>query len=264
MDVVFFAGPVVLRDAFRRIDWRGRDVRLIAVQGSGSSYFSRLAEQLRDRDGRILPKLLHRYGVDERQVEEVALAAYSAGHGLLNKVAAVPADRRRLSAMILSDATFSSLGGEAKQGYTAFAVEAAQGQRLMISTTANTTDGTHLSGRDSWALVWERAMRDAGRAARLVPPRPGIPAPSGGWWRLGGSCYWGAYADPAAPPNKGNDLGHGQHHDLAPAVWQAYLAPWLDSVPPAWLMLGAAGAGGAAYLWSRRKRWRQQATRSSD
>jgi hypothetical protein len=70
-------------------------------------------------------------------------------------------------------------------------------------------------------------------------------------WRLGKSLYWGNYTQPGAAPNQGNDLTHGEHHDLAPALWQAYLAPYLAGrlgFPWLEVLLGAAvgAAGGYA------------------
>lgn len=248
-DVVFFAGPVMVTTAFQSIDWYGRDVRIVPIAGAGSSYFSNLAEQLRSSDGRILPGLVQRYarGID---IDKIALAAYSAGHGLLNKIADNDEDRQAIDAMVLSDATFNAFNTAAKSGYVKFGVDAVKGERLFVSTTANTTDGSHMTGRDSFQLVWDAVDRETWARNRQVSPRKPAPDASGGWHRMGSRFYWGDYFSAS-----GNDLSHGDHHTVAPAVWQAYLAPYLAGrlgIPGwAWALGGAATALGGAMLFTR-------------
>ncbi len=242
-DLLFFAGPVIVTDAMRRIDWGGRDVRIVPIIGSGSDYFSSLAEQLRDSSGRILPNLIRKYapGVS---VDKIVLAAFSAGHGLLNKIADVDADRADIDAMILSDATFSGFSDPPKPGYVKFGVDAALGRKLMISTTADTSDGSYMTGRASFAMVWDAVLKKTGARQAQVTPEPGVRVPSGGWWRLGDELYWGVYSHGGT-----SDIGHGDHNALAAAVWQAYLAPWLaGGLPWGWILGGAAVVAGVAYL----------------
>lgn len=243
MDLVFFAGPVQLKPSFQRIDWLGSAVRIVPIPGEGSSHFASLAESLRGADGRILPNLIARYapGIP---VDRVALAAYSAGHGLLNKIADVDADRERVSAMILSDACFSGFTDPPKRGYVKFAVDAARGKRLLVSTTANTSDGSYRTGRDSYALVWDEAMKLTGLSALPINPRVGVPPASGGWWRMGAQSFWGNYALGGS-----SDITHVEHHDLAPIIWQAYLAPYWSGAPLwVWAAGGVIAAVGAAAL----------------
>jgi len=245
VDLVFFAGPVIVRDTFRQINWFGRDVRIVPIVHEASSYFSGLADELRDSSGRILPTLVRRYaGIGIDQVEQIALTAYSAGHGLLNKVAAVDADRARLSAMVLDDATFSGFRDPPKAGYVAFGIEAARGNKLLVATASNSGGANYLTGRKSWLAVWQAVQAATGRHPKHVTPKAPAPAASGGWWRLGGSLYWGDYVVPGSADGYGNDYSHAQHHDIAPLIWQAYLAPWLAR--SRWLGPVAAGAAVAA------------------
>ena len=258
-DVVFFAGPVIVGPDFGKIDWFGRDVRIIAIAGAGSSHFSNLAESVRGRNGSILDGIVARYarGIS---IDKIAFAAYSAGHGLLNKVGAEDQDRKRISAMILSDATFNAFDTPAKTGYVKFGLDAARGKRLMVSTTAHTTGGGHMTGRDSWRLVWNAVNDETWRWSRRVSPRSPAPPASGGWHKLGADLFWGDYTTPGAKANTGNDITHEGHHNVAPLIWQAYLAPYLAGrlgVPTwLWALLGAsAGAGGlVAYERYRRTR----------
>ena len=57
-DLVIFAGPVIVTPAHKAIDWLGRDVRIVAVNFSGSANGQALAASLKDPSGRILPSLL--------------------------------------------------------------------------------------------------------------------------------------------------------------------------------------------------------------
>lgn len=244
---MLFAGPVIVTEEFRQIDWRGRDVVIIPIVGAGSTHFVNLATSLRDGDGRILPRLLSRYAKGIGSIDKVALAAYSAGWGLLEMVARDDADRARISAYVLSDACF----GGGKRGYEKFAADAARGERLMVASTAHTTPGSYPSGRESWSMVWEQVQQSTGRRPSRVSPESPAPAASGGWWRMG-ELYWGDYTQPGSKRNQGNDLSHEQHHYLAPELWQAYLAPYLAGRGIPWLQVGlgaAAGIAAGAGVW---------------
>jgi len=239
-DVVLFAGPVIVTDEFRQIDWYGRDVRICPIVGAGSTHFVNLAMNSRDADGRMLPSLLRRYakGIEP---EKVALAAYSAGWGLLDQVTRNDEDRARISALMLSDACF----GGGKSGYKKFAPEAALGDKLMVVSTAHTTPGTYPSGRESWSMVWDYVQETTGKRPHEVTPREPAPKASGGWWNMG-DLYWGDYTVPGSPRNQGNDYTHEGHHYLAPELWQAYLAPYLAGMGIPWLHVGLGVATGVA------------------
>jgi len=240
-DLVLFAGPVVIGPEFRDIPWEQPTV-VRAIAGAGSSWFARLAEQLRDGHGRILPRLVEKYAPGVRP-DKIALCAYSAGHGLLNKVFQVPADRSRISACVLNDATFDGFASKGKDGYAAFGADAARGRKLLVSTTANTSDGTHLTGKQSFQLVWDRIQAETRKRPRPEPVRPPMPAPSGGAWRIG-DAVWYDYSDRMGR----SDITHGAHHDLAPETWTAYLAPYLGGVSVPWgAVAGIALAAGGSY-----------------
>lgn len=250
MDVVLFAGPVVVTEAHRRIDWGGRDVRIVPIIGSGSASFQALAEQLRGPDGRILPRLLAQYAPGLKP-DKVALAAYSAGYGLVDPVLAVPADREAVSAVVLSDAVFlggdpkTGIGGPAKPGVTAFGAEAVDGNKLLVSTFGTSTSGTHLTGRQSWELSWQAIRKASGcfcEPERIDPPAS-VPPASSGWWQLGSNCYWGDY---------GASIAHADHNNLGAAVWQGFLAPELKGNNNAALLVVALGV--AAGLWAAKRR----------
>jgi hypothetical protein len=261
-DLVFFAGPVIVTEAHKRIDWRGRDVKIIPIVGEGSSNFEALAESLRDKQGRILPNLLKKYAPGI-QPAQIALCAYSAGWGLLNKIAEVDEDRKQVTAMILSDACFSAgnmatgQGGTAKAGYVKFGIDAMNGSRLFVATTANTSPGSYLTGRQSFELVWNAVRKTCFCEPRVVKQSIS-PAPSGGWHELGNAFYWGDYTKPGSAPGQGSDIGHADHNAMSAAVWQEFLSPWLAGAVSRMILkvaLGAALAVGIAALYAM---WRKR------
>lgn len=243
-DVIFFAGPVQLKPQFFSIDWFGRDVRIVPIGGHGSSYFAQLGAGLRDSSGRIVPGLLRRYAPG-LAVDKVVLAAFSAGHGLVNEVGKNPADRELVSAVMLHDAVYlghaNAASGNLPDGLLAWTLDAARGRLLCVSTTSGTPGPTYLSADVSEGLIWGAAAASAGLTPRSVDPARG--APPGEWQRLGKEAYWGALP-----------LSHLGQHDSAPSVWQAYLAPYLaeKGLPP-WVWIGGAAAlaGGALYAISK-------------
>jgi hypothetical protein len=257
-DVVIWAGPVMLLPAHRAINWQGRDVRIVLVQGEGSSNMAALGSSLRDASGRILPNLLAKYAPGIKP-EKIALCAFSAGHGLLNQILSNDADRAAVSAVVLSDADFNTGNPAAPscssvhEGYVKFGIEAAKGAKLLVATTSNSTDGTYLSGRQSFDCELRQMESATGHSRSSESPAQGVKSASGGWWRLG-NAHWGDYTQPGSPVNAGNDITHGDHANvLSPQVWQAYLAPHLASSQDHWGTLFVAGALAAALYWLHKR-----------
>jgi len=260
-DLVLFCGPVVVTAAHRSIDWKGRDVRIVPIINDGSANAA-LAAAMRSPDGRILPNLLQRYAPGVAP-DNIALAAFSAGYGLVDPILQSPADRAAVTAVVLSDALFSQgspatgTGGVPKPGIAAFGAEAIGGTKLLVVTTANTTDGSHLTGRQSFLVTEAEARRLGGRCepTEISPPAPVPPAP-GGWWQVGDRFFWGDYTQSGARPNAGDAFTHAEHDTkVGPAVWQAYLAPWLagERGIPVWVFGAALGAALGAVVAKRRR-----------
>jgi len=253
--VVVFAGPVIVKPAFDAIAW-GRPTRIVPVVGAGSSYFQQLAASLR-RDGRILPSLLERYvGMPRSEIGRLVLCSYSAGWGLLNEIFQVDADRADVNACVLSDSAF----GGPLRGHEAFAADAIWGRKLMVLTNSNNAANAALgimkTARETVTELLDDARDQSGALLGFhrVQVRAPLTVPSGGAWRLG-KCFWLDYVQPGAADNTGNDYTHGEHHDLAAAVWQAYLVPYLSGWPivfPWGYVLGGAAAVGGGY-WGYRK-----------
>lgn len=258
MDLVIFAGPVIVKPAFRAIPWE-RETRIVEVTGSGSTHFSNLASSLQSSDGRILPGLLRRYAQVERgEVDRLALCAWSAGWGLLNRIFRVDADRAEVDACVASDASF----GTGLTGYERYAADAILGTHLMVSTTTNNSANPALgimkTGRDTWLEIQQGAREivsaSTGRhyEPREVAPRPPMPRASGGVWRTGSKLFWYDYVAPGSAAGFGNDFSHAEHHDLAVEAWTAYLVPAYDgwSLPwQAWVGIGL-GLTGLGIGWA--------------
>ena len=267
MDLVIFAGPVIVKPSFKQIPWR-RPTTIIPIVGSGSTFFANLASQLRDSNGRVLPGLLRRYaGVERSQVDKVAMCSFSAGWGLLNSMFRNEADRREVNACVLSDSAF----GAGLHGHAAYAADAILGRCLTVATTTNNSANPQLgimrTARQTWREIQEEAIEASGCHCQpnARKAREPMPAPSGGVWNTGSLLYWYDYVVPGSPDNQGDDFTHVQHHDMAALAWTAYLAPYFngegmgEGLIPSWkaavgVGIAATGLGVGYYLYRTRKR----------
>jgi hypothetical protein len=204
-----------------------------------SSAYSRLYSSLRDSDGRVLPNFLARYakGID---VGRVAFVGFSAAHGFLNPLARNAADRSAISAYLLLDATF----GGGKDGYLSFARDAANGQRLLVTTTS------HTGGDDAWRIVWDQAIAMTGYVPERTVAKPPMPEPSGGVYQLGSELYYYRYVDAQG----GSELPHWEMHKVLLPVLQAHLLSYWSGWRVPWqviagLALAGAGAYAAYRIW---------------
>lgn len=243
-DVVFFLKSMPTK-AVRALAWPG-DVRLISLDPGAlrcggadplcSSAYSRIWSSLRDSSGQVMPNLLRKYarGID---VGRVAFVGFSASHGLLNPLANNDADRARIDAYVLVDATF----GGGKKGYRKFVEDAAAGERLLITSTA------HTGGTKYWEPVWQAAAAATGRTTRTIEARPPMPAPSGGAYQLGQLAFWYKYKDARGQ----SEIPHWKQGQLLAPLLEAYLVPyWRGELGGfGWKhLVGAAALAGAAYL----------------
>lgn len=213
-----------------------------------STAYTNLWASLRDAEGRVLPSFLRRYApeVDGR----VAFVGHSAPHGFLDPFATNDADRRQTSAYILLDATF----GGGKDGYKAFATDAVAGERLLVTSTANT------GGDDGWQLVWNDVLARTGASPKAIAARPPMPEPSGGVTELGKLLFWYRFVD----AKNQSELPHWHHHELALPMLEAYLVPyWRGELGSSWMkplaIAVAAGGVAAAGWWLGQRRRRRSA-----
>lgn len=260
-DLVLYAGPAIVDARFKSIPWR-RPTSIVLVPGTGSDYFQGVAGSMRDADGRILPNLVKRYtGQPLEAWDSVALASFSAGWGLLNEVAKIPADVDRIVGMTMLDSAF----GGSLQGFRSLAGRAAsKGDKVVVFTNTNNSANAALgilrTGRQTVEEIMLGAQADTGVALQQLSPRPPMPTPSGGVVGAG-SLVWYDYVKPGSAMNTGNDLTHEQHNYLAAQAWEAYLVPALAGEVPTsgpkladkigMALIGVA-VGVGIYMWSQK------------
>jgi len=204
-----------------------------------SSAYTRLWQSFQDSNGEAMPGLIRRYGGGDPS-PRVAFVGFSAAHGFLNPIATNDADRSKIDAFILMDATF----GGGKNGYAKFGAEAARGERLLATTTSNT------GGDDGWQMVWQNVLAQTGKSPSRVSARPPMPEPSGGTYRLGSSLYWLRFVNAQG----GTELAHWNMGNVLSPMLEAYLIPyWKGQLSFPWMhaALGAAAVGAAYYAYDR-------------
>lgn len=218
---------------------------VIALPCEGSNCGA-LAASFQGPDGRYLPQILAKAGKTRADYRKIAIAGFSAGHGLIPKV--LDADGDDISACIAIDACFSAIGSLEKAGYVSFARRAASGSKLMVFTVGPG------GGPGSGATIspttpdFSRAIdcvmaQVAGISLSETTIEPGLPEPKVAPLRAGGLFILDY-----------QEYRHDQHiHDLAVPVMSAYLAPYLAGElsvgMPLWgkaALLAAGVAGGVA------------------
>lgn len=221
--LLIWAGPV-FSDTPTKVLWPADlDVDVLALTGHGSSYFSTLAESYRGPDGRILPRLLAAHGRSAGNYDKIALAGFSAGHGLMNLVAA--SDTDLVDAIVAIDSCFSAIEAPRKKGYAAFAQKAANGGALLVFTVGPGggpgSGATVGPGSPDFSTAYDCVMASVEGAGSLTSFRPpeGLPTPPQQALRSGGVVVLDY-----------RQLRHDQHvADLSVPVMQTFLAPWLDT-----------------------------------
>ncbi len=262
-DLVFFLKDYPDPKLLTELEWPS-ETKLIGI-GPGdlsSTAFSSLAASLKDAEGRILPNLLDKYapGVE---VGRIAFVGFSAAFGLLDPLARNAADRAAISAYLLLDATFDGFGSKhGKPGYVAFGEEAARGERLLVTTTANTATwdpvakkAAHLTGTESWELVWNDLVAE-GFSENDIAPREPLPPPDGGAHQLGRLLFWYEYVK----SNGESQIAHQDMGKLRKPLLEAYLVPyWKGELGGGAFadLMKAAIIGGfaiAAYRWWKKRK----------
>lgn len=149
--------------------------------------------------------------------------AFSAGGIVVKVLLTSAADRRRVRAVMLSDAIYGDLGGN--EGFVAYAVEAAQsGDRMFVATSSSAGGTGTTPGNIRLGELRREVERRLGASFEEQPPEvwQGIvkylPVRL---WRMG-SVWLADYE---------GTIGHG-HTVLAPGLWQKLLQPWDAAASP--------------------------------
>jgi hypothetical protein len=253
-DFFYWGGPVYCKQADNLAWQRPTKVFCHPLEGSSNgAFFSQLGAD-------PLTALLTKAGLDPASVGSVGFGGFSAFHGFLNPMLAIPAVCERTNYVHLADACFGGAGAtEPKSGFLAFAKRAVAGKARMTVTTNGPwgkdisymgPEGSKYAGQQfnltsgakCFQAVWDAA---AGSLGGDPEPPAGIPAPARAYRK--GELYWWHYETGLKDP-------HGGHvTTLAQPIMQMYGVPWMAS-PSAgfgvnWL---AAAAGGVlGYLLGR-------------
>lgn len=251
---LLWSGPVYA-DTPDKVVWQS-DVEKLVLSGAGSSYFGQLAESLRDGQGRILPNILAKMGKTRADYDKVAVAGFSAAHGLLAPL--LLSDGDDIDAAILIDSCFSAMETPAKPGYVSFARRAGAGSRLMVMSIGPGggpgSGATVAPGNADFSSAIDCATESTRSAGTFSPfPLPeGMPPMAAQPLRSGG-CILLDY----------REYRHDQHiGQLAVPMMQVFLAPYLagggivggSSSKAAAMLLGAAAAFGLTRVMRHRRR----------
>jgi hypothetical protein len=213
VDVVFWCGPVTAKN-LERVPW-ARPTRVVVVgKGAGgsvsSSAFGELAAELGPRP---LDALAKRNGFSLDSVDKVSLLGFSAAHGLMNPILAVPEHRERISAVGAFDAYYTSQNGPPKPGYLAMAERACAGHSLMVVTTSDTAGPNYPSGSEAFGRLAKNLDLGPGQMPE------GIQLPPPATLKGRGGFVWADYRDA---------FKHVEHATkLAPAWSGKFLSPAL-------------------------------------
>jgi len=217
---LIWSGPVQASD-IKAVRWMSPVTVLVVSRGPdggfGSSSFSLLADSLRDSQGRILPNLLAQHHLSASSFDRIAIAGFSAFHGLASPL--LLADGDRIDAAVLNDACFSSYASLPKSGFVSFGARAARGQRLLVMSASAGGGGAYSRGFECADASFEKAVQEAGVLPEFYPPPPPVPVPKSGTSRRAGDFFY---------LNYNRDFSHGDHvHNLAVPLLDVFLAPYL-------------------------------------
>jgi hypothetical protein len=272
-NLIIWGGPVYApggtqRDGgdIGRVQW-GTDTQIVTFNhgpdgGVGSSAFGELAYSYRDSSGHILAGLLASAGLDADSFDKIAIAGFSAFHGLANPL--LLADGDRISAAVLLDACFEGTAAAPKEGYRAFAAQAAKGEKLMVFLGSSGQNGPGLpptsKGYECAFNAANAGAADVGETLAQVDTPEGIREAKCGTYKAGGLWVLN-FCDQFYP-----DMHGGIVNQLTEETLQTLLVPYLAGTGssallgglPTWakwtvggLLVASAAAGGVA--WARRR-----------
>lgn len=202
-----------------------------------STAYSNLYSSLKGVDGRVLPNLLKKYGVEGAQSSFVS---FSAGHGFLNAYLSNDQDRVATDAVLLLDSTF----GGGKTGYVKAAKAAAAGGPLFATVTSDKGTTDALNNGD---YAFEKfVLVPAGLHPSTTISQP--PMPAGATVRKQGNLWYYKYPDAKLHHW---DMGKVQREFIEATLvpyWSGKLST--SSSRPIWLDLGLAVLAAGATLWA--------------
>ncbi len=253
--LLLWTGPVSTYD-LRHVVWPVPVDVLVFSSGPsggiGSSSFAQLAASVTDPTGHLLPTLLAHARTDAGHYDRVAVAGFSAAHGLMSPL--LGADGDSLAGAVCLDACFSDPRRLVKPGYLAYGTRAARGERLFVMSASSGgglgsghTIGPgvpdYSTGYACMLSTFDAAAAQAGASPtsidRSLPPGlPPITDPKGSA-RQAGLFTALDYHD---------QYKHGDHvHVLAKPILEAYLGPLFAGQAPIAPGGTPARAGGPSF-----------------
>lgn len=253
MDLLIWGGPV-MRSNLDGIDWGSTKPRIEVFSsgpggGIGSSSFAALAESMRDANGHVLPNLLASRGLRRDQFDKVAIAGFSAFHGLAS--ALLDADADMIDAAFLLDACFSSVAPTSwtKRGYVDFGARAAKRDKVLVYTASagGGPGGQYPSSTGSECMLANLKASSEKSGVTLSTYIPPAPMPMGDGLRAGalvGIDYGPQFSSGFTHADLINRIGV--------QTMQAFAAPFFAGTLgfgwPAWAKWTLAALGVAAAL----------------
>ena len=232
IDLVVWAGPVA-KFQVPGATVPGAREKFWGCRGDKTATYAHcptLADSWLDADGRRLPQMLAHLGLSEGEVDSLYYGAFSAGGSALKRLLRHQADREKVRAVLLSDATYA--GGAADnpppiEGFVLYALDCLAGDKLLIATASGSPNFTHGSGSQVLDATRKEIESRSGQAFAQGGTVP-LSAQPDHLYTLGPSPNV-IFADYGMQGG-----GHSFHPKLAPELWQNILQPWLagGSEPP--------------------------------
>lgn len=227
-DVVIWTGPVNFEQVGPGATLPGAREINIGCFGDRPPHCPSIAEGMRDGDGRMLPRLLSKYGLAEGELGVFAIGAFSAGGSLVKRLLLDERDRASIDVVHLADASYTSSWQDERQripppieGYVRYALDAISGPHLFVATASPIPNKSWASGVENLQRLRAEVERQSGRSFERLRGFYGIEPGPDAAYRLGGVIL-GEY--PLKP------IGHG-HNAIASQVWDKIIKPWLAGKP---------------------------------
>lgn len=223
-DLVLWTGPVApfqVPEATLYPDPDEPMVKHIGCLGDREPNCVHIADSLLDADGRRIPRLFARMGVDPAEVRDFVIGAFSAGGALVKRLLYDPRDRAMVRAVMLSDATYTGWDkqGNARPipGFSDLGVDIANGSpQMLVATSSTSPNFSYPNGVQGLMATMADIEARAGKRFERGPWLDHIdPPPTAAYKR--GDVIFGDYQ---------MILGHN-HPRIAGQLWQSILWPWL-------------------------------------
>lgn len=236
-DLVFWTGPVTARN-LSAVRWRRPTKVIVQNSGTGgaigSSAFASFAQGL---GADPLATLASQHGATIDQFERVALAGFSAAHGLIDVVLRRAVSRKRVSVVGSFDAYFTGASRSVKPGYDAFARMACDGARVMVMTTSHVGGPGYPPANEAVRPLVDPLGLQPAELPACITERPATVMGRGGF-------VWADYAN--LPSLKQSHLRHATR--CAPQYFDCLLAPALAGDKSAAVVGSGNGSGGGGGL----------------